>query len=174
MRRTLIAAALAATSLFALSGTALAQEAPVAPEFVPPTPAPVTDTTSAANFAEGYATRHAAEFLGVNRRQVRVTDANAVCLQHPVLVNRFGCVFTLRALVIQRSHGWDGWRSAGARGDHPKPKPRHRNRVRIRQFGCLGALSITGGPSVTPTATLRFVECARVPRDLTVAPTPTT
>lgn len=167
MRRTLLAAAVSVASLFALGGTAVADD-PVPPAITTlPAPAPVTDNTTAANFARIYVARNAGTLLGVNQRRVRVTSDDAACLAHPVVANRWGCVFTLRAAVLERSRSWDSWRAASRRGHTP---PR---RVRIRQFGCLGALTIDGGPTVTPTATVRFADCVRLPRDLTVT-TPAT
>ena len=137
-----------------------------------PAPTPVTDVESAEAFAEGYADRNAWRFLRQRPRSVRVIDAEARCLAHPVIADRYGCVFTLRALVIQRRQGWwhgskghDSKRgyASSRRGDDRK---RHR-RFRVRQYGCLGALTVVGGTS--PQGIVRFVECARVPRrDLTV------
>ena len=180
MRRTLAVAAVAAVSLFASTGVALAgdpapdQELP--PAFVPPTPAPVVDDATAAAFAERYAARNAPRFLNQDRRRVRVVDTNAACLEHPIIADRFGCVFTVRALVAFRNRGWDGW------DDHNKATPastrggdhgrRHHRRFRIRTYGCLGALTVVGGPTVTPSGILRFVECARAPRGDYVAPEP--
>ena len=167
MRR-VVTAVIAATSLFALGGVAQAQppqDPATPPEFAPPAPAPVVDTDSAAAFTERYVARTAQRVLRErSRRRVRVLDVNAACLEHPVVANRFGCIFTLRALIIQRRRGWEGYPAKSG-------PPKHR-RVRIRRIGCLGALSVTGGPSVTPTAQLRFVECARVPRGDYTAPEP--
>jgi hypothetical protein len=182
MHRALLVTALTVASLFALGGTALAgghvpvptppapaQPIVVPPAFVPPTPAPVTDNTTAANFARLYVARNAGTLLGVNGRRVRVTADDAACLQSPVLATRFGCVFTLRALVIQqRNRYWVGARTASRRGHHPSPTP-----LRARQFGCLGFLRINGGPTVTPTAEVVNVECARIPRGDWEGPTPT-
>lgn len=175
MRRLVLFAALAATSLLAVGGVALAgDEPPVSP---PPTavalpaPAPVVDVDTAAAFAKIYVARNASRFLGQDRRRVRVVDVATTCLQSPVVLTRFGCVFTLRAAVIQRSHGWDWGHSAhsSSKRGHGKPQPR----VRVRNFGCLGELTIDGGPSVTPTATVRFLQCARIPRDDTTVVAPT-
>jgi hypothetical protein len=176
MRRALIVAAVAATSLL-VPGAAMAQDPPstetVPPAFAPPAPAPVVDVASAEAFIEGYAARNAARFLDQNRRRVRTIDVNAACLQHPVIATRFGCVFTLRALVIQRRHGWWHWnkgddaepaRSAGGKG---------RPRFRIRTYGCLGLARIDGGPDVTPTVQVPLIDCVRVPRGDMVAPEPT-
>lgn len=173
MRRTVLTAALAAVSLFAMGGLAQAQEPPVVPvppEFAPPAPAPVVDADSAGAFAKLYVAQHAGDLLRQrDRHRVRVLDVDAACLQSPILATRFGCVFTLKALVIQRKHGWDNWghgdsrnrgRAASVRGGHE----RHRH-FRARRFGCLGFLRIDGGPTVTPTATVINVECARIPRD---------
>ena len=168
MRRALLLVALAAVSMFALGGVAQAQDPPapdqaLPPSFVPPAPAPVTDVATAEAFAEGYATRNAWRFLRQSPRRVRVIDANAACLAHPVVADRYGCVFTLRALTIERRHGWRGYHSKSG-------PPKHRPRVRIRRYGCLGALTVIGGP--TPQGILRFVECARVPRGDFTAPEP--
>ena len=176
MRRALTVAALAAVSLFASSGVALGQEVESKtppPEFSPPTPAPVVDVASAEAFAERYGARNAARFLDQNRRRVRVFDVEARCLEHPVIADRFGCVFTLRAAVIlRRSRGWDGW-------GHDKAEPARAaggnrgRRFRIRNYGCLGLLRIQGGPTVEPTVQVPLIECARVPRGDYDAPEPT-
>ena len=170
MRRVLLLVAVAAASMLALGGTAAAQDPPapdqtLPPTFVPPAPAPVVDTDGAAAFTERYVSRNAWRFLRESPRRVRVIDANAACLEHPVIAARFGCVFTLRALVIQRRSGWHGYPSKSG-------PPKHR-RVRVRQYGCLGALTVVGGPTATPTGIVRFVECARVPRGDLSAPEPT-
>jgi hypothetical protein len=176
MRRVLMVAAVAASSLLMFGGVAQAQDPPaeptVPPAFAPPTPAPVVDTDSAEAFAEGYATKNARRFLRQrDRRRVRVIDANAACLQSPILETRFGCVFTLRALVINRRGGWDHWGHA-SKASKRGHRGHHRPRFRIRNYGCLGFLRIDGGPEVTPTAQLIDVECARVPRDDIEAPEP--
>ena len=169
MRRALLMAALAAISVLALGGVAQAQDPPapdqtLPPSFAPPAPAPVTDVASAEAFATGYASRNAWRFLRQSPRRVRVIDAAARCLEHPVIAARFGCVFTLRALVIERRHGWRGYHSKSG------PPKRSRSRVRIRRFGCLGALTVVGGAA--PQGIVRFVECARVPRGDFTAPEP--
>jgi hypothetical protein len=181
MRRVLIGVAVAASSLLMFGGVAQAGDPPaeptVPPAFSPPVVAPVVDTDSAEAFAENYADDNARRFLRERRRnRVRVIDVNAACLQSPILETRFGCVFTLRALVINRQRGWDGWghsskaRHSSKRGDDKRRH--HRPRFRIRNFGCLGFLRIDGGPTVEPTAQLIDVECARVPRDDIEAPEP--
>ena len=174
MRKVLMVAAVAASSLLMGVGSAQAGEPAVPPAFSPPAPAPVTNVATAETFAKGYAADNAARFIGVNRGRTRVIDANARCLQSPVVDTRFGCVFTLRALVIQRRHNWRDWshghssraRTSGGDRDHG------RRRVRIRNYGCLGFLRINGGPTATPSAQVINVECARVPRGDLVAPEP--
>ena len=122
MRRTCLTVALAAMSLFALGGTALADDPPgVPPAFAPPAVAPVTDVPSANAFAEKYANDNAGRFLNSDRRRVRVIDADAACLQSPVVATRFGCVFTLKALVISRNRGWDNWGHGDSRS-HPRAR----------------------------------------------------
>ena len=172
MHRSIIIAATAALFLFAGSGVAQAQDpedtAKVPPAFSPPAPAPVVDVASAEAFIEGYAARNASRFLGQDRRRVRVLDVNAACLEHPVIALRFGCVFTLRALVIdRRSRGWHGWDKAT-----PASRGGKRPRFRIRTFGCLGLARVVGGPTVTPSVTVPLVECARAPRGDYTAPEP--
>lgn len=168
MRRTIIVAAVAAASLL-VPGTAMAgNPAPdqtLPPAFVPPTPAPVVDNDTAGAFARLYVARNASRFIGSDRRRTRVLDVNAACLTHPVIATRFGCVFTLRAAVFSgRSHGYSA--RVKSRSGHGT------RRVRVRNFGCLGALTINGGPTVQPVAQVRFVECARVPRGDYNAPEP--
>lgn len=171
MRRVLTVAACAASMLL-MGGVGAAQasdpDPAVPPAFSPPTATPVTDVTSAEAFARRYAARNAARFLGVNRSRVRVVDANSACLEHPIIAARFGCVITLRALVIQRRHNWRNWEGASAASKSSTP----RRRVRIRTFGCLGLLRIVGGPSVTPSVTVPLIECARAPRGDYTAPEP--
>ena len=97
MRRTLLTAALAVASLFAVGGVAQAQTPPpVAPEFAPPALAPVTDVPSAENFTKLYVSSNARRLLNTDRRRVRVINAEAACLQSPIVETRFGCVFTLQ------------------------------------------------------------------------------
>jgi hypothetical protein len=177
MRRSILVAALAAASL-AVPGTALAggnppdvdNTLPVPPAVVPPPDAPVVDVPSAEAFAKLYIIRNRGTLVGSDQRRVRIVDTATRCLQHPVITTRFGCVFTLRAAVIQSRRGWDDWghsaRAASKRGGH------HPRRVRVRNIGCLGALTINGGPTVQPTAQVRFIECARVPRGDWLAPEP--
>ena len=170
MRRVLTLAAVSAVSLFALAGVAQAQppapDQELPPAFAPPAPAPVTDVATAEAFAEGYADDNAWRFLRQRPRRVRVVDAEARCLEHPVIADRYGCVFTLRALVIQRRNGW--WGHSSKSGYHSGP-PKHR-RFRVRRYGCLGALTVIGGAE--PQGIVRFVECSRVPRGDLVAPEP--
>jgi hypothetical protein len=173
MHRSFLTAALAAVALFGASGVAQAQdpETTVPPAFSPPAPAPVVDVASAEAFIEGYAADNARRFLRQDRRRVRTIDVNAACLEHPAVADRFGCVFTLRALVIQnRRHGWWRWdNKSGPARAAGKGRPR----FRIRTFGCLGLARVIGGPTVTPSVTVPLVECARVPRGDMVAPEPT-
>lgn len=180
MRRVVLFAALAATSLFAFGSVALAQDDPPAPppppEFAPPTPGPVVDNDSAGAFTKLFVLRNADRLSRSPRIRVRVLNVESSCLQSPFLDTRFGCVFTLRALLIQRRHGWD-WgndsraHSASQRGDHRRG--RHNRRFRVQAIGCLGFLRVDGGPSVTPTAQVVQVECRRIQRDdrEVVAPT---
>jgi hypothetical protein len=173
MRSTLVAA-VAAASLLVPASTALAQdpapEQAVPPAFVPPTPAPVVDEASAENFARLYVARNASRLLRESQRRTLVTDVQARCLEHPVVADRFGCVFTLRAAVFQqRRRGHDGHYGKASKRGRDRDRDR---RVRVRQFGCLGLLTITGGPTVTPSAQLRLAECARVPRGDYLAPEP--
>jgi hypothetical protein len=181
MKRVILALlAVLSMSLIGAVGVAQAGEpdTTVPPAFVPPTPAPVTDNDTAAAFAKLYVARNARSLLrqggagNFDRRRIRVISEDAACLQSPILATRWGCVFTLRALVIQRRHHWRNWsheaklaRVSGGRHDG--------HRVRIRNYGCLGFLRINGGPTVTPTAEVVNVECARVPRGDMVAPEPT-
>jgi hypothetical protein len=170
--RSILIAAVAAASLLAPASAMAGDPAPnqdLPPAFVPPAPTPVTDVATAEAFTTQYATNNASRFLNSDRRRTRVTDVQARCLEHPVIADRFGCIFTLRAAVWERSRWGHSARLKRHGNPHPQSQPR---RIRVRNFGCLGALSITGGPTVTPSATLRFVECARVPRGDYLAPEP--
>jgi hypothetical protein len=169
MHRVLLATALVVASLFAVSGVATAQppaEKTIPPIFTPPAPAPVVDEASAEAAARRYAARNAGRFLQRGPRRVRVLDVNARCLEHPIIADRFGCVFTLRALVRRDRRDW------GHDWDGPKAAQNKFRRVRVRTFGCLGLLRIVGGPTVTPSITVPLVECARAPRGDYEAPEP--
>ena len=172
MRRTLTVAALAVASLFAFGGVAQAQDPTVPEAFSPPAPpTEVVDVAGAEAFAENYADDNANRFLRERSRNVRVIDVNSACLQNPAVATRFGCVFTLRALVIQRRHGW--WGHDSKRGHYSKYDRKHRKpKFRIRQYGCIGLLTVVGGPGVEPQGILRAVECARIPRGDMNAPEP--
>jgi hypothetical protein len=168
---------LLAIGAFALPATALAGDdppvTPAPPEFAPaPAPQSVTDVPSANAFVKAYVARQAAEQLRTQRNRVRVLDVQSSCLQSPLLDTRFGCVFTLRAAVINRRGGWDYWRghdrarSASVRGGDDRRGNRNRHRrFRVRVIGCLGGLTVNGGPTVTPTVQVRFLECARIARE---------
>jgi hypothetical protein len=174
--RSILIAAVAAASLLApasaMAGDDPAPDGTLPPAFTLPAPTPVTDVATAETFTQNYASRNAPRFLGSDRRRTRVTDVQARCLEHPVIADRFGCIFTLRASVWERGRNWGhSSRLKSRHGDDHGNRGRDR-RVRVRNFGCLGALSITGGPTATPSATLRFVECARVPRGDYLAPEP--
>ncbi len=176
MRRSLAVAVATASLCLAGSGTALAGDeppvAPAPPEFVPPPVVSVTDEASAESFLEGYASDNAGRFLGTNRHRVRVQSTDARCLQSPTVATRYGCVFRLRAFVINRLRGWDDWghgarsaRVASKRGGHGHG---HR-RFRVRRFGCLGLATVDAVDAAAPTVNVRFLQCARIPReDITV------
>lgn len=179
MRKVLMVAAIAASSLLMGGGVAQASEpedATVPPAFSPPAPAPVTDEASAEAFLENYVSERAniRRLLNVRRSRIRVLSVEARCLQHPVTLTRYGCGFRLRALVIQRRHHWRNWShghddAAVARkssGGH------HSHRVRIRAFGCLGIARIDAPPAVTPTVAIPLSDCVRIPRRDLVAPEP--
>ena len=173
MRRTLATAAITAAALAAAPAAFAGEPAPVADppaEFAPPAPAPVVDVPTAEAFAQRYAARNAPRFLRADRRRVRVFDVQARCLEHPVIADRFGCVFTLRAAVIQRRRGWDGYHG---KAPEAQAAGKRNRRVRVRNFGCLGLLRIQGGPAVTPSVQVPLLECARVPRGDYDAPEPT-
>ena len=168
MRKVLVAA-IAASSMLLLPGSALAQDPPA--EFAPPAPAPVVDTTSAGAFAKLYVVRNSDRLTRDRRERVRVLNVESTCLQAPFLETRYGCVFTLRAAIISRRGGWD-WghdrdhkaRVASRGGDDRRGRDRDRNRrFRVRFVGCIGALRVDAGPP--PSATLQAVECRRLQRD---------
>jgi hypothetical protein len=192
MRRVVLFAALAATSLFAVSGVALAggHNPPVPPTVEPPTaitlptlPNRVTDVPSAEAFTQAFAARNAGRFLRADRDRVRVTDVLSTCLRSPVSSGNFGCVFALNAAVVVRNnHRWD-WDSlapvspARVHGNtppvpptSPTPSPR---RLRVERFGCLGELHIAGGPTVQPVASVDFLNCARIQNSRFDVPIPT-
>lgn len=167
MRKVLMVAAIAASSLLVGGGVAQAgdtpPEAPVPAPVSAPAPAHVTDEATAEAFAESYTADNARRFIGVRRRaRVRVISDDARCLQSPIVATRFGCVFRLRALVIQRNRGW--WDHGHSARKSSGPSGHHRRHFRVRDYRCLGLLTIDGGPTVTPTADVKFVECVRVRR----------
>lgn len=131
---------------------------------VPVPPAFVTTLPEANLFARYIAITRAGDFIGEGRHRVRVTQADTSCLQSPAEAGLFGCVFALRVSSVDRGHGWDARtaRKSSRRG-HGNPRPR------VRNFGCLGELTIQGGVGVTPSAAIRFIRCARLPQ---TAPTP--
>lgn len=170
---------LLAIGALAVPASAVAGDDPPAPVTLPSPPSAVTDNDTAGAFARLFVARNVRVIIqqggagNFDRRRVRTTAVDASCLQSPVLATRFGCVFTLRAAVIlRRSHGWDDWgnsaSAASTRGGHQRNR-----RFRVRNIGCLGFLRINGGPSVTPTAQVLNVECARIPRDDTTVVEPT-
>jgi len=170
MRRALVALA-ACLSMLLVGAVGIAQagepeDSTVPPAFVPPTPSPVTDTDSAEAFLENYVSErpNLRQLLNVRRARIRVLDVNATCLQHPVTLTRFGCAFTLRALVIQRRNHWRHWSHGGPVATPSSKRGGHRSRVRIRAFGCLGLARIDALPSATPTVTIPLSDCVRQTR----------
>jgi len=172
MKRVIVALLVVLSALLVGVSGAQAQDDPVPPAFSPPAPAPVTDVASAEAFLEGYATDNARRFLRINRSRVRVLDVNASCLQHPVTLTRFGCAFTLRALVIQRHNHWRNWSHSSSHRKGGKPSHKPRPRVRIRTFGCLGIARIDAVDAAAPTVQVPLVDCQRVPRRDIEAPEP--
>jgi len=172
---------LLALGALALPSSALAGDDPPTIAPLPTPPSAVVDNATAATFARLYLARNVRDLLqaggagNFEGRRVRLVDTNATCLTSPVLATRFGCVFTLRAAVIlRRSHGWDNWgreARASSKRDHGNRRDRNRRFI-VRNFGCLGGLTINGGPSVTPTAQVRFIECGRISDSTLTEPTP--
>jgi hypothetical protein len=198
VRRFMLFAALAAISLFAVSGVALAgghtpptPPAPPQPSqpIVLPTPVPlptvnrVVDVPTAEAFTRAFAARNAGRFLRADRDRVRVTDVLSTCLRSPVSSGNFGCVFALNAAVVVRNnHRWD-WDSlapvspARVHGNPTPPAtpepPQSQRRLRVERFGCLGELHIAGGPTVQPVASVDFLNCARIQNSRFDVPIPT-
>jgi hypothetical protein len=188
VRRISLVAALAAAASLALAGTALAggHTPPTPPVAEPPAPIQlptvnrVVDVPTAEAFTRAFAARNAARFLRTDRDRVRVTDVLSTCLQSPVSAGQFGCVFALQAAVVTRNnHRWD-WDSlapvspARAHGNPTPPAPpQSHRRLNVQRFGCLGEIDIRGGASVTPTASVDFLSCARVQNSRFDVPIPT-
>jgi hypothetical protein len=181
MRKFLVPAALAAALLVPSAAVAGGHDGnnPV----VNPLPSRVTDEASAETFAQAYVLRNGARIAGVNqfngrddyngrnrdrdrnRNRVTVSDAAAACLQHPVIAARFGCIVRFN---VEVRDSYTFARAAKTHGRDPVPAPR--NRDRVRSLGCLAALRINGGPSVTPSVTVAFADC--VQRRTLSIPTP--
>jgi hypothetical protein len=169
MRRVLVALA-ACLSMLLVGAVGIAQagepeDSTVPPAFSPPTTLPVTDTASAETFLEGYVSERAnlRQLLNVRRSRIRVLDVNATCLQHPVTLTRFGCAFTLRALVIQRRHHWRNWSHGGPMVTPSSRRGGHKgHRVRIRTFGCLGIARIDAVDAAAPTVQIPLSDCQRI------------
>jgi hypothetical protein len=131
----------------------------------PPTlaPAPVTDEASANAFARAYVVRNAARIADVDlrssrsRSRVTVSDVVSACLQHPVVLTRFGCIVRFNVAVSEERN-----RTYSRRGHDRDPRPT----PVVRSIGCLAGLEINGGPSVTPSVTVAFADCVRRARTL--------
>jgi len=170
MRRLLVPAALAAALLVPSAAVAGDHDGTVTPT---PLPTRVTDEASANTFAQAYVIRNGARIANVDqfngrdngrddygrdnrsrtRTRVTVSDAASACLQHPVIASRFGCIVRFNVAVSEeRSYA----RSARVHGN-PRPQPV----ARVRNIGCLAALRINGGPSVTPSVTVAFADCVQ-------------
>jgi hypothetical protein len=174
MRRVLVAA-LAASSLLAVGGgTALADGHDGTTPVVNPLPTRVVDEGSANTFAQAYVIRNGARIAGVdlgdrdrrngrddrngrndrNRVRVTVSDAASACLQHPVVLTRFGCIVRFNVAVTEE-RGRDRTYSRGHDRNPPVVNPL------VRNIGCLAALRINGGPSVTPSVSVAFADCVQ-------------
>jgi hypothetical protein len=149
--------------------------APAQPIATPPAfvPTPVTTEAQANAFATAFVLRNGASIAGVNQsnyrhtRRVSVSDVASACLQHPVVAARFGCIVRFNVTVRdndRRGHYYSHARSASkGGGDDDGWDRRDQRRDRVRSLGCLAALRITGGPNVTPTATVAFSDCVLRP-----------
>jgi hypothetical protein len=123
-----------------------------------PLPTSVTDEASANTFAQAYVLRNAARIADVDlrssrsRSRVTVSDVASACLQHPVVASRFGCIVRFNIAVSEERNRT----YSRGHGHNPLPTP-----VRTRSLGCLAALRISGGPSVTPSVTVAFADCVQ-------------
>jgi hypothetical protein len=161
----------------------------VLPRPVPlPTTGRVTNVASAVRFSNAFAIRNAARLLRQDRDRVRVTDVLSTCLRSPVSGGQFGCVFAFNAAVVVRNTYDDDWSTLSrvARLSNTDPgtdpidppidpdtglpidptdpgfvPPTSQRRVAIQRFGCLGEIDIRGGATVTPQASVHFIQCAR-------------
>jgi hypothetical protein len=140
----------------------------------------VVDVPTAEAFTRAFAARNAARFLRTDRDRVRVTDVLSTCLQSPVSAGQFGCVFALQAAVVTRNnHRWD-WDSlapvspARVHGNPTPPAPPQSSPSPER-----AALRMPrrdrhrGGASVTPVASVDFLNCARIQNSRFDVPIPT-
>jgi hypothetical protein len=167
MRKTILS--LAAVAALAVPSAALATDHDSTVPTVNPLPTRVTDEASANTFAQAYVIRNAARIADVDlnnsdrgrdrgRSRVRTTvsDVASACLQHPVVLTRFGCIVRFNLLVEERNRTY----SRGHDRNPPVVNPL------VRNIGCLAALRINGGPSVTPSVTVAFADCVRRARSL--------
>jgi hypothetical protein len=139
------------------------------PAFVP---TPVVTEADANTFARAYILRNGGGLAGVNlrdngrdngrdnwrnnRNRVTVSDVVASCLQHPVVLTRFGCITRFNVSVRDDGRGYSRAHAAKTHGRNPVPTPQ-----RVRSLGCLAALRINGGPSVTPSVSVAFADCVQ-------------
>lgn len=171
------------------SSPPVATTLPTLPRAFPvPTTGRVVDVASAQRFTRAYAARNAARFLGQTSDRVRVTDVLSTCLRAPTPGANFGCVFALNAAVVLRNnydYDW-GTLSRLSRASNVDPgtdpidppidpdtglpvdptdpgfvPPTSQRRVSIQRFGCLGEITIRGGASINPAASVHFIQCAR-------------
>jgi hypothetical protein len=165
----LAAAALAAPST-ALAGGGGDGDYDFGGPVVTPLPTQVTTEAEANTFVRALIIRNAdrvSHIAGLRgdrgRQRVTLSDITTACLQHPVVLTRFGCIFRFNAEVRtndRRGHGDRHYTRAHASGGGDDDWGRRdRNRDRVRSLGCLGALRINGGVGVTPTVNVSFVDC---------------
>jgi hypothetical protein len=135
----------------------------------PPAPTPVTTEAQANAFATAFVLRNGGSIAGVNQsnyrhtRRVSVSDVASACLQHPVVAARFGCIVRFNVSVRDNDRRGDRNYHSSRRGGDDDWDRRDSRRDRVRSLGCLAALRIVGGPSVTPTATVAFADCVLRP-----------
>lgn len=167
-------AGLCVVGALAVPAVAQAGDRDYPPPFPTPLPSSVTDEASANTFARAYVLRNAGSIarvnLGDNRGRFQrstVSDVASACLQHPVVAARFGCIVRFNINIRDNDRRGDRFsRSSVRRGGHDGDDwdRRNRSRDRDRSLGCLAALRISGGPSVTPSVTVAFADCVNRPR----------
>ena len=130
----------------------------------------VTTEADANAFTRAYVLRNTGRLVGQDLRDGRrdrratVSDLATACLQHPVALSRFGCVFRFRVEIRDNDRRDNGRARVASRDPDGRDRDwdrRDRRRDRVQNLACLGGLRINGGPGSLPSAQVTFVDCVR-------------